>query len=271
MRDADSPTRTGDPLVDPVAARYAIRSGAHDGHTAGLARGRVQANVVILPADYAATFAAFCHANPKPCPLLAQGAPGDPRLPAVADDLDIRTDVPRYRVWRDGALVDEVTSIETIWRDDLVGFAIGCSFSFEQALIEHDVPLRYVTRGDNVAMYRTNIETLPAGPFSGPMVVSMRPFAPADAIRAIQVTSRFPTVHGAPVHIGHPHLIGIDDVEQPDFGDPPRMEADDVPVFWACGVTPQVAIERAKPPLAITHSPGHMLILDGLNVHLAVI
>jgi uncharacterized protein YcsI (UPF0317 family) len=188
----------------PLEVRRAIRAGAHAGHTAGLARGYVQGNVVILPREYAADFRAFCEKNPKPCPLLAVSEPGDPRLPALGEDLDIRTDVPRYRVFRNGVLGDEVSDVRELWRDDLVSFVLGCSFSFEEALMEAGLRLRYVEQGRNVPMYRTSIDTTPAGLFRGKLVVSMRPFKPADAIRAIEITSRYPRVHGAPVHIGFP-------------------------------------------------------------------
>ena len=197
---------------DPQAVRRAARSGTLTGHTGALAPGCVQANLAILPKAYAADFLTFCTRNPRPCPLLAMSDPGDPRLPELADDLDIRTDVPSYRVFRDGEMVGDVPEIRDLWRDDLVTFAIGCSLSFEAALQDAGVPLRHIERDEIVPMYLTGIETRPAGPFRGPMVVSMRPFRPADAIRAIQVTSRFPMVHGAPIHIGHPHLIGIEDV-----------------------------------------------------------
>lgn len=260
-----------DPGTAAQSARNDIRAGRRTGHTAGLAPGCVQGNLVILPSDYAAEFAAFCQLNPKPCPLLASSSPGDPRLPTLADDLDIRTDVPRYRVFRDGELVETPTDISDIWQDDFVSFVLGCSFSFEQALLEDGIPLRHIERGENVAMYKTNIDTAPAGRFRGKLVVSMRPLKPADAIRAIQITSRFPTVHGAPVHIGFPELIGVEDLERPYEGDPPRIKDDEIPVFWACGVTPQVAIEQAKPPLCITHHPGAMVITDLLNTRQAIL
>jgi uncharacterized protein YcsI (UPF0317 family) len=250
-------------------ARQMIRAGKHSGHTAGLAPGYVQGNLCILPADYALEFAAYCQRNPKPCPLIGMGSPGDPHLPALAADLDIRTDLPRYRVFRDGRLVEEPTDIRHLWRDDLVTFVLGCSYSFEEALAEAGVALRYVQRGENVSMYKTSIDTVPAGRFHGKMIVSMRPLSPAEAIRAIQITSRFPNVHGAPVHIGLPQLIGIEDLERPFDGDPPRMRPDELPVFWACGVTPQIAIEQARPPLCITHKPGAMVITDLLNASLA--
>jgi uncharacterized protein YcsI (UPF0317 family) len=201
--------------------------------------------------------------------VLAVSEPGDPMLPTLGHDIDIRSDVPRYRVWRRGELVDEVTDIGTLWRDDLVSFVIGCSFSFEQALLDAGVPLRHVAQNRNVAMYRTSIPTVAAGPFHGPMVVSMRPLKAADAIRAVQVTSRFPSVHGAPVHLGDPALIGIADITRPDYGDAVDVMPDELPVFWACGVTPQAAITQARPEFCITHAPGAMLITDLLNTHIA--
>jgi uncharacterized protein YcsI (UPF0317 family) len=231
----------------------------------------VQGNVVILPADLAADFLRFCQANPKPCPLLAVSEPGDPALPSLGADIDMRSDVPRYRVFRRGELVEEPTDIGHLWRDDLVSFILGCSFSFEWALLEDGLRLRHQDEGGNVPMYRTNIQTVAAGRFRGPLVVSMRPFRPADAIRAIQITSRFPGVHGAPVHIGKPELIGIRDLARPDWGDAVTVEADELPVFWACGVTPQAVIAEAKPDFCITHAPGSMLITDLNNSRLAVL
>jgi uncharacterized protein YcsI (UPF0317 family) len=254
---------------DLAAARAAIRRGAYTGHTSGVARDRVQGNVVILPQAGAGDFLRYCQANRKPCPLLAVGEPGDPRLPTLGADIDIRSDVPRYRVWRRGEVVDEPTDIAALWRDDLVAFVIGCSFSFEQALRDGGVRLRHVEQGRNVAMYRTNIATVPAGPFHGPLVVSMRPLAAAAAIRAVQITSRFPEVHGAPVHLGDPALIGIRDLARPDYGDAVEVRADELPVFWACGVTPQAALAQARPDLCITHAPGAMLITDLANHQLA--
>jgi uncharacterized protein YcsI (UPF0317 family) len=251
-----------------LAVRRAARSGQLAGHTSGLAAVHVQGNVVILPADQAADFRRFCELNPQPCPVLAVSEPGDPRLPTLGADLDIRTDVPRYRVWRHGTLVDEPTELSALWRDDLVSFVLGCSFSFEHALLADGIRLRHVDQGRNVAMYRTNIPTRAAGPFSGPMVVSMRPLKAADAIRAVQITSRLPAVHGAPVHLGDPALIGIADLSRPDYGDPVAVQPDELPVFWACGVTPQAALAAARPALCITHAPGCMLVTDRLNLDL---
>jgi len=229
----------------------------------------VQGNVCILPREYADEFRAFCDKNPKPCPLLAVSRPGDPRLPELGEDLDIRTDVPRYRIFIDGKLADEVDDLRRHWRDDLVTFVLGCSFSFEEALMEAGLPLRYVEQGRNVPMYRTSVETVPAGRFRGKLVVSMRPFKPADAIRAIEITSRYPRVHGAPVHLGRPDLIGIDNLARPWVGDPTEVREDEVPLFWACGVTPQSVVLDARPSLCITHAPGHMLVTDLENRSLA--
>ena len=252
-------------------ARAAIRGGQHTGHTSGLADEHVQGNVVILPQAWANDFLRFCQRNPKPCPVLAVGEPGDPMLPTLGHDIDIRTDVPRYRVWQHGNLVDEPTDIQTLWQDDWVTFVLGCSFSFEQALLQAGVPLRHIEQGRNVAMYRTHLPTVAAGPFAGPLVVSMRPMRAEHAIRAVQITSRFPQVHGAPVHLGDPCLIGIADLQQPDYGDAVTVHDDELPVFWACGVTPQAALALAKPPICITHAPGAMLIADPLNSHIAAL
>lgn len=253
------------------AARAPIRRGEWMQHTSGLADDLVQGNLVILPQALAANFLLFCQRNPKPCPLLAMGDAGHPMLPALGDDIDVRTDLPRYRVWRQGELVDEPTDIRALWRDDLVPFVIGCSFSFEWALLADGLPLRHVAQGRNVAMYRTNIATAPAGPFHGPLVVSMRPMKAAHAIRAVQITSRFPAVHGAPVHLGDPTLIGINDLSRPDYGDAVELLPDELPVFWACGVTPQAAIAAARPDFCITHAPGAMLITDWPNSRLATL
>jgi uncharacterized protein YcsI (UPF0317 family) len=253
----------------PAQVRAAARAGAWTSHTSGLAERHVQGNVVILPRADADDFLRYCQRNPKPCPLLAVGEPGDPTLASLGADIDIRSDLPRYRVWRDGQVVDEPTDIGALWRDDFVTFVLGCSFSFDQALLDEGLRLRHVDEGRNVAMYRTHIATEPAGPFGGPLVVTMRPLGAAAAIRAVQITSRFPAVHGAPVHLGDPALIGIADLERPDYGDAVAVRGDEIPVFWACGVTPQAALENARVPLAITHAPGCMLVTDRLNHELA--
>jgi uncharacterized protein YcsI (UPF0317 family) len=251
--------------------RRRIRAGDVTGPTSGLAPGNVQANLVVLPQALANDFLRFAQANPKPCPVLAVSEPGDPTFPALGGDLDIRTDLPRYRIWRHGELVDEPTDVTQVWRDDLVSFAIGCSFSFEEALIEDGIEVRHIACGSNVPMYRTSIPCVPAGVFHGPLVVSMRPLRPADAIRAVQITSRFPSVHGAPVHLGMPEQIGITDIGKPDYGDAVPIGLDELPVFWACGVTPQAAIAAVKPEFCITHAPGAMLITDLRNAKLAAL
>jgi uncharacterized protein YcsI (UPF0317 family) len=243
-------------------ARLAARRGDYSGPTSGLAPGFVQANLAILPQSVADDFQKFCKLNPKPCPLIGVAAPGDWRIPALGADLDVRTDLPRYRIWRGGAVVDEPRDLSRWWRDDLVSFALGCSFSFEQALIEDGIELRHITCNCTVPMYRTSIDTTPAGAFRGPLVVSMRPFTPADAARAIEITGRYPLVHGAPVHVGNPELIGITDLAVPDYGDAVPIRDDEIPVFWACGVTPQAAITVARPEFCITHYPGAMLVTD---------
>ena len=259
-----------DDILPSVQARRACRAGMAS-TTAGVASGYVQGNLAILPEKFASAFHRFCQLNPKPCPIIGMSDVGDPRIPALGADLDIRTDLPRYRVWRDGEVIDEPTDIMAHWRNDLVAFVLGCSFSFEEPLLAEGLPIKHIERNVRVPMYRTNIPCASAGPFAGPMVVSMRPFKPADAIRAVQITTRFPAVHGAPVHLGHPHLIGINDITKPDYGDPVPVEPDEIPVFWACGVTPQAVIAAAKVPFAITHAPGLMLVTDLQNKHLAVL
>jgi uncharacterized protein YcsI (UPF0317 family) len=247
---------------DPSAVRAAVRARRWTGTTAGLAPGRVQANLVVLPERLAYDFLRFCVANPKPCPLIEVIDAGSPEPAQSAPGADLRTDVPRYRVFRDGELAEEVQEVASLWRDDLVAFLIGCSFTFERALLAAGLPVRHIEEQVNVPMYRTSIACRSAGAFSGPMVVSMRPYEPAQALRAAQVTSRFPSVHGAPVHLGDPQAIGIADLDRPDYGDPVTVRAGEVPVFWACGVTPQAAAAAARPELMITHAPGHMFVTD---------
>ena len=259
-----------DQNISPVELRHKIRSGEFTTNTSGFSRGYVQGNLCILPADYANEFLQFCQSNPKPCPLIGMASPGDYRIPKLGEDLDIRTDIPSYRLFNDGSLVDELHDISDLWRDDLVSFVLGCSFSFEEALIDDGIEIRNVSEGVNVPMCRTDIDCNTTGRFESKMVVSMRPMIPSDAIRAIQICTRFPSVHGAPIHFGDPAKIGIKDIDKPDFGDAVTIRNDEVPVFWACGVTPQVAVEQAKPPFCITHSPGCMLVSDLANSNLAV-
>ena len=258
--------------ISPVELRHLIRSGAHTTNTSGYAPGFVQCNVVILPKDWADSFLQFCQANPKPCPLVGMSAqPGEYLLPDMGEDLDIRTDISGYRIFEKGIFKREVADICAYWRDDLVTFLLGCSFSFEEALIADGLDVRNVSEKINVPMYRTTIACNPVGPFSGNTVVSMRPFLAADAIRAIEISSRFPAVHGAPIHIGDPSLIGIQDMSQPDFGDAVTIKPNELPVFWACGVTPQIVLEQAQPPFCITHSPGSMLVTDVPNSRLSLL
>lgn len=252
------------------SVRAACRSEGWTAPTCGLADGFAQANLVVLPKTLAFDFLLFCQRNPKPCPLLDVTEAGDAVPRHVASDADLRTDLPRYRVWKHGELVDEPTNIARYWQDDFVSFVIGCSFTFEGAMQRAGLSVRHVELGVNVPMFRTTVACRSAGVFHGPLVVSMRPLTPADAVRAVQVTSRYPAVHGAPVHIGDPAALGIVDVLKPDFGDPVPIRPGEVPVFWACGVTPQAAIMAAKPPLVITHSPGCMFVTDLRDEELAV-
>lgn len=255
----------------PVDLRHAIRRGDMTSNTSGLCPGYVQGNLCILPAGWANDFLKFCQLNPKPCPIVGMSKnPGDYTIETLGGDLDIRTDIPQYRIFKDGVATDQVTDITEFWQDDFVAFVLGCSFSFEEPLIADGLEVRNIAECVNVPMYRTNIACEEAGPFSGNMVVSMRPFKPADAIRAIQICSRFPSVHGAPVHFGDPAQIGISDINSTDFGDAVSIKDGEVPLFWACGVTPQVAVEQAKPPICITHAPGCMLVTDKPNSQLAV-
>jgi uncharacterized protein YcsI (UPF0317 family) len=248
--------------VTGAEVRRLARSGELSGPTPGLALGFVQANLVVLPRDLAFDFLLFCHRNPKPCPLLDVTEPGSAEPALVAAGADLRTDLPRYRVYKLGQLVEEPADLLRWWRDDLLGFLLGCSFTFESALLQAGLPLRHLEMGCNVPMYVTNIACQPAGAFRGPMVVSMRPLTPEQAIKAVQICSRFPRAHGAPVHFGDPEAIGIRDLKQPDFGDPVEIRPGEVPVFWACGVTPQAVAMRVKPPFLITHKPGHMFLTD---------
>jgi uncharacterized protein YcsI (UPF0317 family) len=246
----------------PGALRAAIRRGAWTGPTPGLAPGAAQANLVVLPRADAFDFLRFCVLNPLPCPVLEVTEPGSPEPVHTAPGADLRTDVPRYRVYRDGDLHDERDDVVDLWRDDLVAFLLGCSFTFERALLAEGLPVRHIEQGVNVPMYRTSVACRPAGRFAGPLVVSMRPMRPDEAIRATQVTARFVRAHGAPVHVGDPAAIGIADLDAPDYGDPVEVRDGELPVFWACGVTPQAAAATSRPELMITHAPGHMFVTD---------
>jgi uncharacterized protein YcsI (UPF0317 family) len=249
-------------MDDAAGVRAAIRRGEWTGPTAGLAPGYTQANLVMLPEADAFDFLRFCVRNPKPCPVLEVTDPGSAEPAATAPGADLRTDVPRYRVYRDGAPDGEPTDVRDQWRDDLVAFLIGCSFTFERALLAEGLPVRHIEQGVNVPMYRTSRDCVPAGRFAGPLVVSMRPMTPEQAIRATQITSRYPTVHGAPVHVGDPEQLGIAHLATPDYGDPVEIRPGEIPVFWACGVTPQAVAAASRPELMITHAPGHMFVTD---------
>ena len=253
----------------PREIRRDIREGRITGVTAGLGQGYVQANLAVLPKEQAYDFLLFCQRNPKPCPLVEVTDVGSPEPRGVAPGADLRTDIPSYRIYKDGVLADGVTDVTAYWRDDLVAFLLGCSFTFEWAMLDAGIKLWHIEHGRNVAMYRTSVECRPAGAFHGPMVVSMRPIPAADLPKAVTSSARFPATHGAPVHIGDPKAIGIDDIAKPHYGDAQEFKPGDVPVFWACGVTPQAALRQARPPLAITHAPGSMLITDLLNHELA--
>ncbi|WP_328869950.1 putative hydro-lyase [Streptomyces sp. NBC_00287] len=262
--------RTGDhPLVlvdehahawRPADARTRFRAGL-TGPTAGVSAGHTQVNLISVPADWAYDMLLFCQRNPKPCPVLDVTDAGS-HTTVLAEGADLRTDLPRYRVWQDGELVAEPTDVHAYWRDDLVSFLIGCSFTFEWALTEAGVPIRHIEQGRNVPMYVTDRQCRSAGRLHGPMVVSMRPVPPEHLAAAIRESSLLPAVHGSPVHCGDPSVLGIDDLGRPDFGDPVEIAPDDIPVFWACGVTPQAAVTASRPPFALTHAPGQMFLTD---------
>jgi uncharacterized protein YcsI (UPF0317 family) len=246
---------------DPAALRQSCRSGEFDRPTAGQAPGRVQANLVILPQSDASDFLLFCQRNRTPCPLVEVLAPGA-REASCAPGSDIATDLPRYRVYRDGELAEERSDIAALWRPDLVAFLIGCSFSFESALEDAGIALRHLRQGRNVAMYRTRVACTPAGRFGGEMVVSMRPIKTCDVDRVSAICARFPQAHGAPVHVGNPRALGIADLAAPDYGDAIEILDDEVPVFWGCGVTAQWVAQRSGLALCITHAPGKMFVTD---------
>ncbi|HEY3047420.1 MAG TPA: putative hydro-lyase [Polaromonas sp.] len=248
-------------IQQPADLRQQARTGDFTLPTAGYAPGYLQANLMIIPQAQAFDFLMFCQRNPKPCPLIEVLEPGQ-REPACAKGADIATDIPGYRVYRDGQLAEERDEIAGLWQADFVSFLIGCSFSFEAAVAEAGIPLRHVVQGRNVAMYRTNLACVPSGPFSGEMVVSMRPIKSRDVARVVEISGRFPRAHGAPVHIGNPAAIGIADLAKPDYGDAVSIMDDEVPVFWACGVTPQWIAQSSRLPLCITHAPGKMFVTD---------
>ena len=257
------------PYVDktPAEVRELIREGVIDFPTAGMCRGYAQANLVILPPEYAADFEEFTRRNPFACPVL-EIVRGTPETHDMGEGASIVTDIPRYRVYENGVFTKEVTDASEYWKEGYTGFLIGCSFSFEEALMEAGIQVRHIAQGRNVPMYKTNIETVKAGPFEGPMVCSMRPMTPENARKAYAITEKMPNVHGAPVHMGDGVEIGIGDIMKPDYGDAVDLYEGEIPVFWPCGVTPQAAVEHAKPPVVITHAPGHMFITDIKNSEL---
>jgi len=247
--------------LTPSSLREQIRARKWTGPTTGASSGYVQANLVILPAEAGFHFLLFCVRNPKPCPILDVLEPGA-TAPAIAAGADVSTDLPRYRIFEQGSFKEEVEDISPVFDDKMVSFLLGCSFSFENALLAAGVPIRNLEEGKNVSMYVTDRPCRPAGPFSAPLVVSMRPMTPEQAVRAVQVTTRFHLTHGAPVHMGSPEALGIKDLDRPEFGDPVSMLPGEIPVFWACGVTSQLAARSAALPLIITHAPGHMFVSD---------
>lgn len=254
--------------ASPSDVRKLIRDGVIDHQTSGMCAGYAQCNLIVLPKEDAYDFLLFAQRNPKPCPLLEVSDVGSRSLNFIAKDADIARDFPKYRVYEDGVMTGEYTDVSHLWRDDLVAFMIGCSFSFESALVEAGVPVRHIEENRNVPMYLTNIPCTPAGKFSGNMVVSMRPLPPDQVVPATAITAGMPRVHGAPMHIGDPAVIGISDVNQPDFGEAVTINPGETPVFWACGVTPQSIVMNSKPKFAITHAPGHMFICDIKNAAL---
>lgn len=255
--------------LSPSAVRALIRAGQLRRPTAGLALGYAQGNLVVLPQKYAYDFLLFAQRNPKPCPILEVSDVGSREFCMTAKGSDIARDIPRYCIYKEGQLIETVDSVESYWRDDLVSFLLGCSFSFEAPLIDAGIPIRHIEEQRNVPMFVTNIETTPAGIFSGPLVVSMRPIPAHQVVKAVTITNQLPEVHGAPIHIGDPALIGIQDLQKPDFGDAVTIKPGEVPVFWACGVTPQAAVMRSKPDFVLTHAPGHMFITDLKNSDLS--
>lgn len=254
--------------MTPSEFRQMIRTGRHLGPTAGYCPGYAQANLVVLPKELAYDFLLFAQRNPRSCPLLEVTDMGSRYLKEIAPGADIATDIPKYRVYEHGVLTGEYTDVSHLWREDLVSFLIGCSFSFEGELIDAGVPVRHIEENCNVPMYLTNIPSKSAGVFRGNMVVSMRPLPYDKIVKSVLVTGAMPKVHGAPVHIGDPTVIGIEDIAKPDFGDPVSIRPGEVPVFWPCGVTPQAAVMASKPEFAITHAPGHMLVTDVKNIDL---
>lgn len=253
---------------NPLELRQQIRTGNFTSMTSGLCSGYVQCNLVILEKEWAEDFYQFCKLNPKPCPIIYKSNPGEYQFSSLGEDIDIRTDISKYRVFKKGIMVSEQTDIKADWSRNFVSFLLGCSFSFEEALIANNLEIRNVSENVNVPMFITNIECAATEKFHGKMVVSMRPFKSFEVTKVQEITSQFPRVHGEPIHLGDPTKIGINNLSKPDFGDKVTIKADEIPVFWACGVTPQIAVQNASPPICITHSPGCMLVTDKLNAEI---
>lgn len=247
--------------ISPQELRQLVRNREWTTPTSGAASGYLQANLVMLPSDQAFNFLLFCVRNPKPCPILDVLEPGQVE-PIIAPGADLRIDLPRYNIFENGEFKTEVEDVNDVFKEDMVSFLLGCSFSFENAMLAAGLPIRNLEEDKNVSMYITNKSCIPAGPFSAKLVVTMRPMTPEQAVRAVQVTTRFHLTHGAPVHLGDPEKIGISNLNKPDFGDPVTIKPDEIPVFWACGVTSQLAATSAPLPLVITHAPGHMFVSD---------
>ncbi len=248
----------------PSTVRQLIRENKLNRSTTGIANGFIQANLVILKKDLATDFLLFCQRDPKPCPLLEVTDIGSYVPKRLAKKGDLRTDIGKYRIYKNGSLIKTVTDIVDIWEKDLVSFLLGCSVSFEDALVNNGIKMAHQA-GNPVPMYITNIQCIGAGVFKGPMVVSMRPIPEGQVKKAIDITSKYPETHGTPVHIGSPEKIGISKIDQPDYGKSVHIHPGEVPVFWACGVTPQIVAKQAKPNLMITHEPGYMFVTDLLN------
>jgi uncharacterized protein YcsI (UPF0317 family) len=253
--------------LEPGAARELFRAGLRS-QTSGWCAGWTQANLLAVPRDLAYDVLLFAQRNPQPCPVLDVTEPGEVSTALFAGDL--RTDLPAYVVYEHGEPVAEVSDVRDHWRQDLVAFLIGCSFTFEDALLEAGVPVRHIQSGTNVPMYRTAVPTRAAGALHGPLVVSMRPVPSSLVATAVRVTARYPAVHGAPLHVGDPAALGIHDLGAPDFGDPVEVLDGDVPMFWGCGVTPQAAVMASRPEFAIGHAPGHMAVTDARDARFAV-
>lgn len=255
--------------ASPNALRAAIRQGQFAKPTSGQCPGYLQANMAILPQAFAEDFATFCAINSQPCPLIEKLDIGNPHPKTCVLNNeqgtagDVRSDLPKYRIYRNGLLVEEVSNVQAYWQQDLVTFLLGCSFTFERALQEYGIPVRNIDEGKNVSMYKTNRMCTSVGIFQQvPLVVSMRPIRKDLVHLAVQITAQFPQAHGAPIHCGDPSVLGIQDLSKVDFGDAVTVLDDEVPCFWACGVTAIMSAIQAKSDICITHSPGHMFVTD---------